>query len=177
MFCICNILVQNVNAPEPSEAETLTLKTLTIIGSILSMVGLVLTILTMVIFKYVHGILLLITLFLLFACTHTYRKLRKRDVSKFNIQLCLAMFLMLLVFVIGVERTENPIGCTIASVLIQYFTLASVFWMGAEAVLMFKKLIIVFGRISTTFIVITSLICWGKCKYYYHNNMFICAVC
>ena len=96
--------------------------------------------------------------------THINRKLRVRDVSKFNVQLCLAMFLMLLVFVVGVERTENTIGCTVASVLIQYFTLASVFWMGAEAVLMFKKLIIVFGRISTTFIVVTSLICWGKCK-------------
>ena len=161
-----------MNAPESSEEEELALKILTIVGSILSMVGLVLTILTMLIFKYVHSILLLITLiFFLFAYTHTNRKLRKRDVSKFNIQLCLAMFLMLLVFVIGVERTENTIGCTIASVLIQYFTLASVFWMGAEAVLMFKKLIIVFGRISTTFIVITSLICWGKCKC---HNTFIC---
>ena len=47
------ILAQNVNAPEPSEPVTLTLKILTIIGSILSMVGLVLTILTMLIFKYV----------------------------------------------------------------------------------------------------------------------------
>ena len=46
-------LVQNVNAPEPSEPVALALKTLTIIGSILSMVGLVLTILTMLIFKYV----------------------------------------------------------------------------------------------------------------------------
>ena len=72
------------------------------------------------------------------------------------------MLLMLLVFAVGVERTENSIGCTIASVLIQYFTLASVFWMGAEAVLMFKKLIIVFGRISNTFLVVISLICWGK---------------
>ena len=75
------------------------------------------------------------------------------------------MFLMLLVFVIGAERTEHIIGCTLASVLIQYFTLASVFWMGAEAVLMFKKLIIVFGRISTTFIVVISLICWGMFKH------------
>ena len=71
------------------------------------------------------------------------------------------MFLMLLVFVVGVKRTEHIIGCTLASVLIQYFTLASAFWMGAEAILMFKKLIIVFGRISTTFIVVISLICWG----------------
>ncbi len=71
MFCIRNVLAQNVNAPEPSEAETLALKTLTIIGSILSMVGLVLTILTMVVFKYVHGILLLITLFFA-VCMHAY---------------------------------------------------------------------------------------------------------
>ena len=68
---------------------------------------------------------------------------------------------MLLVFLVGVNRTESTIGCTVSSVLIHYFTLASVFWMGAEAVLMFKKLIIVFGRISTTFIVVISLICWG----------------
>ena len=53
-----NVLLQNVNAPEPSEEVELALKTLTIIGSILSMVGLLLTILTMLIFKYVHCILL-----------------------------------------------------------------------------------------------------------------------
>ena len=81
------------------------------------------------------------------------------------------MLLMLLVFVAGVERTESTIGCTVASVLIQYFTLASAFWMGAEAVLMFKKLIIVFGRISTTFIVIVSLICWGM---YNHVKTVLC---
>ena len=157
------ILAQNVNAPQPSEPVTLSLKILTIVGSILSMVGLVLTILTMLIFKYV--VFIYSDLLLIYCKLWANRKLRKRDASKFNIQLCLAMFLMLLSFVIGVERTENTIGCTIASVLIQYFTLASVFWMGAEAVLMFKKLIIVFGRISTTFIVAVSVICWGMYKH------------
>ena len=85
---------------------------------------------------------------------------------------------MLLAFLVGVTRIETTIGCTISSVLIHYFTLASVFWMGAEAVLMFKKLIIVFGRISTTFIVIISLICWGmfsscKCNVNNTNPIFI----
>ena len=94
---------------------------------------------------------------------HFYnRKIRQRDASKFRIQMCVAMLLMLLVFTVGVERTENSIGCTISSVLIQYFTLASVFWMGAEAVLMFKKLIIVFGNVTTKFVVAISLICWGN---------------
>ena len=69
---------------------------------------------------------------------------------------------MLLIFAAGIERTENDVACTAVSILILYFTLASVFWMGAEAVLMFKKLIIVFGPISKMFITTISLICWGK---------------
>ena len=47
-----------MNAPVPPEAVALALEVFTIVGSILSIVGLVLTILTMLIFKYAHGILL-----------------------------------------------------------------------------------------------------------------------
>jgi len=50
----------------------------------------------------------------------------------------------------------------LVSVLIHYFTLVAVMWMGAEAVLMFQKLIIVFVRITTRYIVAVSLICWRK---------------
>ena len=48
------LLLKNVNPPENSEEVALALKVLTIVGSILSMVGLLLTILTMLIFKYVY---------------------------------------------------------------------------------------------------------------------------
>ena len=41
--------------------------------------------------------------------------------------------------------------------------MASVAWMAAEAMLMFQKLIIVFGSITTKHIVIISIIAW--CKY------------
>ena len=74
------------------------------------------------------------------------------------------MFLMLFVFVVGIDRTENEYACTAVSMLILYFTLASAFWMGAEAVLMFKKLIIVFGHTTNVFIGVISLICW--CKFF-----------
>ena len=47
------------------------------------------------------------------------------------------------------------------SVLIHYFTLVAVMWMGAEAVLMFQKIVIVFARTSTRYIIAISLICWG----------------
>jgi len=69
---------------------------------------------------------------------------------------------MLLFFLVGIDRTETEAGCTIMSLFIQYFTLASVGWMGAEAVLMFQKLIIVFGRITVKYLVTVSLICWRK---------------
>ena len=49
------------------------------------------------------------------------------------------------------------------SALIHYFTLVSVMFMGAEAVLMFQKLVLVFGSTSPKFLVTVSLICWRKC--------------
>ena len=73
---------------------------------------------------------------------------------------------MLLFFLVGVDRVEVEQVCTLFSVLIQYFTLASVFWMGAEALLMGKKLIFdVFGRFSMfKFTLLISFMAWGKCN-------------
>ena len=79
-----------------------------------------------------------------------------------HIQLSIAMFFMLLFVLVGLDRTETEIGCTIMSLFIQYFTLATVFWMGAEALLMYKKLITVFGKITVKYFVIVSLVCWCK---------------
>ena len=96
--------------------------------------------------------------------THSlrFRKTRDRDVSKFHTQLSLALLGMLLVFVIGIDRTEVLGGCVFVSVLIHYFTLSAMMWMGAEAVLMFQKLVRVFVQTTTRQIVIISLICWCK---------------
>ena len=74
-------------------------------------------------------------------------------------QLCLALLGMLLV---GIDRTEVFEGCVTVSVLIHYFTLVAVMWMGAEALLMFQKLVIVFVQITTRYIIIVSLVCWCK---------------
>lgn len=71
---------------------------------------------------------------------------------------------MLIVFIIGIDRTELYGGCVAVSALIQYFTLVAVMWMGAEAVLMFQKLVIVFVRISARYIIAVSFVCWCKLK-------------
>ncbi len=90
------------------------------------------------------------------------RKLRKRDATKFHIQLCIAIGCMLIVFVAGIDQTDLSGGCVAVSALIHYFTLASVMWMGAEAVLMFQKLVMVFVLISNRYIICVSLVCWRE---------------
>ena len=47
------------------------------------------------------------------------------------------------------------------SVLVHYFTLVAVMWMGAEALFMFQKFVLVFFQITTRYIIILSLVCWG----------------
>ena len=49
------------------------------------------------------------------------------------------------------------------SVLIHYFTLVAVMWMGAEAVLMYQKIVIVFVLISTYYLIAITLLCWSMC--------------
>ena len=72
---------------------------------------------------------------------------------------------MYLVFLIGIDRTENEGVCSFMSILIQYAALTSVFWMGAEALLMVKSLVFdIFGATTKKFAIITSIICWGKIK-------------
>ncbi|KAL5497494.1 hypothetical protein EMCRGX_G013970 [Ephydatia muelleri] len=134
-FAILVDISSRVNPKPQSAATKRALETITYIGVSLSLLGLAATIATLSLIK-------------------------KKDISKYHIQLCCALFGMLLIFVIGIDRTEHFEGCVAVSVLIHYFTLVAVMWMGAEALLMFQKLVIVFVQITTRFIVILSLICW-----------------
>ena len=96
-----------------------------------------------------------------------YRKLRKKDASKYHIQLSLAMLFMLSVSLalvaLSVQGKTDPYGgCVMVSILVHYFILVAVMWMGAEALLMFQKLVIIFTRVTTKFMVYVSIICWSK---------------
>lgn len=98
-----------------------------------------------------------------------------RDITKFHLQLCISLIAMLVVIPVGtdgINHTENEIACTFMSCVILYFTLSSVFWMGAEAVFMYKKLIVVFGSISIRFVIVVSSLCWGRCvaKFEFYTN-------
>ena len=95
------------------------------------------------------------------------RKIREKDISKYHIQLCSSLLFMyiltLILVVLSAESVETIYGgCVSLSLLVHYFTLVAVMWMGAEALLMFQKLVIVFVRVTTKFIVIVSIVCWGR---------------
>ena len=53
-------------------------------------------------------------------------------------------------------------GCVTLSVLVHYLTLVATFLMGAEALLMFQKLVLVFSRVTTKLLVTVSIVCWSK---------------
>ena len=91
-----------------------------------------------------------------------FRKLRQKDVAKFHIQLALSLILMLVVFVAGIDWTQNKAGCITVGVLLHYLTLVVWMWMAAEALLLFQKLVIVFVNVSLKYLIIVSVICWGE---------------
>ena len=93
---------------------------------------------------------------------YTCRKLRQRDSSKLHVQLSVSMVCMLVVFVAGVDRTENRAGCVTVGVFLHYFLLTSWMWMGAESLLLFQKLVFVFKKVTNKYLVILSIICWGE---------------
>ena len=76
----------------------------------------------------------------------------------------LLMLITALAFVVLSAETIPALygGCVFVSLLVHYFALTLVLWMGAEALLMFQKLVIVFAQTTTKYIVILSIICWCK---------------
>ena len=75
------------------------------------------------------------------------------------------MYIFTLALVVtGSVDTVNILygGCIFISVTVHYFTLVAVMWMGAEALVMFQKVIIVFVQLTKMQLIIVSMICWSK---------------
>ena len=91
---------------------------------------------------------------------------------KFYLQLCLALLCMYVVFMAGIDRTEHYIGCVIASVLLHYFTLASVLWMSAICSFLFWIMVVnpfAKANFNCCRMAIITFICWGEhsCRSYH----------
>nr|XP_033954149.1 adhesion G-protein coupled receptor G2 [Pseudochaenichthys georgianus] len=93
-----------------------------------------------------------------------FGKLRKDIPSKILIQLCLALLLLNLVFLVDAWLALYPeaVGLCISTAwFLHYFLLVTFTWMGLEAVQMYLALVKVFNSYISHYMVKFSLIGWG----------------
>ena len=73
----------------------------------------------------------------------------------------MALMLLLIVFIAGAARTENLIGCRFVAVLLHYFVLATVMWMGVEGYNMYMSFVQVMATYQSKFMLKASAVAWG----------------
>ena len=75
--------------------------------------------------------------------------------------LCIAIALLLIVFVAGINSTNNILGCQIVAVLLHYLTLVTVLWMGIEAYNLYLQIVKVMAIYQRRFMLKAVLVGWG----------------
>ena len=71
--------------------------------------------------------------------------------------------LLLIVFLIGIEKTSNTKSCLPVAVLLHYFILTTFSWMGVEAANLYQMFVKVFQtRNQKGFLIRASAIAWGR---------------
>ncbi|XP_038050911.1 uncharacterized protein LOC119724062 [Patiria miniata] len=89
------------------------------------------------------------------------RSLRSKTPSRILISFSLSLLCLYLVFVAGIEQTSSRVVCIVVAVLMHYFTLTSMAWMGVEAASMYLKLVRVFNSDVEHFMIKASVVAWG----------------
>lgn len=145
--CSCNHLthfavlfdldVTSVNQLDKDHELALTV--ITYIGCALSLTGIFLTLLTLLMFKF----------------------LRRNAPSKVLIGMCISLGCLMISFLIFVKRTEPRWLCIVGSASLQYFVLTSFGWMFVEAVMLYLKVVKVVGEYTSNFILKASLVALG----------------
>ncbi|KAI0240394.1 hypothetical protein LSAT2_008937 [Lamellibrachia satsuma] len=144
IICMCDhmtnfAVLADVEATKLPESHILALSIITIIGVSLSMLGLVLTILSFVVFK----------------------PLRRPRGQKVLVNLALALLAVYTVFLAGIRATSNYNVCIAVAALLQYFLLASFAWMLVEAALLYMRFVKVFNTYVEKFLLKVSIPAWG----------------
>ncbi|XP_071115301.1 adhesion G-protein coupled receptor G6-like isoform X1 [Haliotis cracherodii] len=146
--CACNhltnfALLMDVyeRGADVSEADRVALSLISYIGCGISLLCLLLTLLTYFMF----------------------RKLRRDNPSKILVNLCIALAVTNLIFLVGMQdyTFKNTISCKAVAVMLHYFMLSALTWMAVEAFYMYLALVVVFKTYFTNFILKCCFIGWG----------------
>ena len=144
--CQCNhlstftLLVSRSEKYLQSTVHGAILNVITLIGSVLSIAGLSLILLTFVFFP-------------------TWRKPMGH---KILVQLSLALVVLLITFIIAVEtNVENINACRTAAVFLHYSLIATFCWMTVEAYYQYQRLVKIFDTYVPNFLLKASLLAWS----------------
>ena len=144
--CQCNhlstftLLVSRSEKYLQSTVHGAILNVITLIGSVLSIAGLSLILLTFVLFP-------------------TWRKPMGH---KILVQLSLALVVLLITFIIAVEtNVENINACRTAAVFLHYSLIAAFCWMTVEAYYQYQRLVKIFDTYVPNFLLKASLLAWS----------------
>ncbi|XP_064215506.1 latrophilin Cirl isoform X5 [Tribolium castaneum] len=124
--CLCDHLtnfaiLMDVHAIQLAIPHQIALKIITLVGCIISIVCLILAIIT---FQLFRGL--------------------KSDRTTIHCNLCICLLIAELIFLIGVDQTENKIVCGVIAGFLQYFFLCAFIWMFFEGFQLYVMLIEVF---------------------------------
>ncbi|XP_055937332.1 uncharacterized protein LOC129966790 isoform X1 [Argiope bruennichi] len=145
MRCFCNhltsfaVILELKPGTEILKVHQTSLSIITYIGCSLSIFGLGVIIVTFI----------------------SFRKWRKDVKHKVLFNLSLALISFLLIFLIGIEKTESRYGCMTVAVLLHFFMLASFTWMLVEAFMQYLSLVKVIGTYIPRLIQKAMIFAWG----------------
>ncbi|XP_055079423.1 adhesion G protein-coupled receptor E1 isoform X2 [Periophthalmus magnuspinnatus] len=88
-----------------------------------------------------------LSLVCLFICILTFGLIRsiQSQRTKIHLHLSISLFLAFAIFLIGISRTENRVGCAVVAGLLHFFFLASFCWMCLEGIQLFRMVVMVFN--------------------------------
>ena len=98
----------------------------------------------------------------------SYRRLRigiNATPRQILINLCLALFFLYFIFLVGIDQVSHRNGCIFVAFLLQYFTLASLMWMGVEAYNLYFVVVRVFDSAPERFVLKAAIVAWGKYQF------------
>uniref|UniRef100_A0A671R9L8 Si:ch211-241f5.3 n=1 Tax=Sinocyclocheilus anshuiensis TaxID=1608454 RepID=A0A671R9L8_9TELE len=88
-----------------------------------------------------------LSLICLLICIVTFYFVRSIQSTRntIHLHLCISLFIAYFVFLVGITRTENKVGCAVVAGILHYFFLASFCWMCLEGVQLFRMVVLVFN--------------------------------
>ncbi|XP_023260071.1 CD97 antigen-like [Seriola lalandi dorsalis] len=88
-----------------------------------------------------------LSLICLFICILTFSFIRsiKSPRTTIHLHLCISLFIAMLIFLAGISRTENRVGCAVVAGLLHFFFLAAFCWMCLEGIQLFRMVVLVFN--------------------------------